>query len=1235
LQRLVSLSCDTWSYMNRIYRLVLNRSTGLMQVASEITSSKTAAAPSRGTMRRPSPLNMAMMVALGLSTASLRPASAAAFDFNADETITTSARYAEGFRIGPSGTAVVGITGNTTVTSTSGWVTLGATAAGNGTLNVLGPGAILDVNGFAPLFVGYAGVGMLSLQDGGQVVGTQLVSFGHQVGGTGAAQVTGSGSQLTAEEIIVGGAGHGTLDVGGGGAIVTNRSYAPAFNYGLTIGADNTGTGTVTVSDRGSITVRDNFLLVGVRGAGTLNIGEGGAVVADRGVTLGSQGGSGNVTVESGAVLSTARLILGGESAGSGQLKVMGSGVVNTDSIWVGSRGDGLLQVTDGAVLRPATELMAERSEGWGSNDFGQAGKILVSGNGSVIESGNVVTTNHLVIDNAGAIRSATARIKDSYSPIASIATVTGPGSNWTNSGAMEVESGLDVLAGAVISSDTITVDGGLNSATLVPRYVTEQVRVSGAGSLMKAANGITIGKSWSEPFGVLVSDQGGRVDSGTGITLGSYGYFVLGGGLDEWSREQDRPLWRAAEVAGEVDGGPITMQNFAGGLVFNHTGAITLANTIASEQDGSWRGGAIIQQAGDTTLSGDLTAFGGDISVRGGRLQIDSSVYTGQGYSDTSLVPPQQIDVSGGTLVLNGSAGFNQTFSYLGNTGVVRSSNATVRNGGVLAGNATLGTTFAFNGGVLSPGNSGVGSFNIEGDLYINAAPLAMASDVVAKTFYDVDVLGDGQADFIKVSGKAYIGHGSDLGGSMGATGVRVTGLDPLASYQSGRTYTILNAAGGVNGGFDDVISNSAFITPTLLQTDNDVLLTIAVNAPVVPVDPVDPAIPVDPLAPVDPVAPVTPVDPGLPGSPGVTAPIVFGTVAVTGNHRATAAALDSLQQSGDALALYNGLLMLDEAGALGAFDELAGELHASKRALLLDDRFLREGISQRLRPDPSAKREGSAAWAAGSGTSKRSDGDGNAARTQDHRQGLIAGYDWTFGERWTVGVAGGPESLRQQIRARNAITEVDAVHGGLYAGFRGEQAWINGGASYADYEVETRRDIGAGTSWAQALDSRHDAHAVSAFAEGGWNLQFDALTLSPYLALAYTRLSSETATETGGTAALSVASSKDEVWTTTAGIRASWDISGGQQDGSRFEAGLAWQNAAGELRADSRNRFVAGSDSFTVQGLPLARNVGIAEVGVSLNTSDNSRLSMFAQGRTGDGQREVGAQLNWNVAF
>jgi hypothetical protein len=104
-------------------------------------------------------------------------------------------------------------------------------------------------------------------------------------------------------------------------------------------------------------------------------------------------------------------------------------------------------------------------------------------------------------------------------------------------------------------------------------------------------------------------------------------------------------------------------MQSNAGGLVFNHTGNISLANTVRSVPSGTtWTGGALINVAGDTTLTGDLTAFGGKVDVRAGTLVLNSNLYTGQGYTDPSLALAQQIDVSGGTLVLNGSAGFQQT---------------------------------------------------------------------------------------------------------------------------------------------------------------------------------------------------------------------------------------------------------------------------------------------------------------------------------------------------------------------------------------------------------------------------------------------------------------------------------------------------------------------------------------------------------------------------------------------
>uniref|UniRef100_UPI0028A235EF autotransporter outer membrane beta-barrel domain-containing protein n=1 Tax=Stenotrophomonas sp. TaxID=69392 RepID=UPI0028A235EF len=1046
------------------------------------------------------------------------------------------------------------------------------------------------------------------------------VSFGYGVDAFGVGVVEGAGSLLSARQMLVGREGSGVLTIGNGGRVETTRVATPAAGeFGLSIGSEAGSIGLVNIVAGGQLAVTDNYLLVGQAGNGTLNI-DSGSVDAGRGLRTGTaSGGDGTVRVLNGGQLTTQDLDIGYAQGGSGSIQVTGTGsTVNAATMRVSGSGDGALRIENGGVVAVTGNVTAEDNVGLPSN-AARVGRIEVSGAGSLLSGDRVMTSTHLLVDDGGEIRSNSGRIKDSYSDTG-VATLTGAGSRWNNQGELDARTNVDVLDGAVIATDTMLVSGGANTMLNAPRRYDQQIRVSGAGAAIEATNGITVGAHLvGEPYGVLGVSNGGRVAAGTTLTLGTLGYVVIGGGMQTWSVADGGPLWRAAEAAGELQG-TIAMQGGSGGLVFNNTDDVTLSNTIVS--DNSYTGGALTQVAGNTTLNGDLTGFGGGIKVTGGALQIESDMYTGQGYVGSSQASQQQIDVSGGTLVLNGSAGFQQQIDYGSSTETVRSSAVTVSGQGILAGNATVGETYVYNGGALSPGHNGIGAMTIDGDLYLsaNGAPGGALS---GPSYFDVDVLGNGQSDRLTVTGKAYLGRGSNLINTADAS-VRITGLDPAVSYQNGQTYTILDAAEGVQGTFDEVVSKSAFLAPTLAYTGNQVQLTIAVkDAGGTPVDPVNP------------VDPVTPVDPGNPGTPGNggTPPIVFGAVAATGNQRATAAALDSLQQSGQALALYNGLLMLDEAGARDAFDDLSGEIHASSRALLLEDRFLREGIAQRLRPDPSMAASGPSAWVAGAGTATRQDSDGSAARTRQHREGLMAGVDWTVGGAWTVGLAAGSESLRQQIDDRHASTGADAVHGGLYAGFRGEELWINGGASYADYDLDTRRVVGTG--WAQALNSSYNAHAVSVFAEGGWDMELDALTLSPYVAVAYTRLSTQAGVETGGSAALAIDASKDEVWTTTAGIRASWDISGGHTDAARLEAGLVWQNANGELRADSRHRFVAGSDAFTVSGLPLARNVGIAELGVSVHVTDNSRLSLFAQGRAGDGQRELGAQLNWNVSF
>lgn len=1211
--------------MNRIYRLVFNHATGQTQVASELASTHVSPAGVTGSPRRRTALATALLTAL-VSAGAVPTAVAQVYSYDTDETIGSSVTHTAGFTVGANTNVTVLVGPGIALGSMQG-ATLGANTGGNGTLQVDGAGAQLNIT--THMGVGVRGTGRLELGNGSETTINGSLALGDVAGGTGTVVATGSATKLTASSIDVGRAGSGTLNISAGATVETTGAGG---GFGVRVGGVSSGqdqaTGTVNVANSGKLLVNNNNLLLGDQGRAVLTVADAGEVTVTGGnvVMGGSAAGTAEATVSAGGKLNVdGRLVLGSAQNAAGQLTITGAGaVVNAGDVDVGAAGTGVLLVQNGAVLNVTGTLANETVAGQPN----RMGSISVTGANSRIVAGTVVASG-VRVDTGASIVTDAAAIKDSESPFAVASSVQGAGTQWNNTNAMTIQGSFDVGGGGRLQSGSLLVNGGVNSATGSPTPVDDRVRVSGTNSVILVSGDITVGATATatEPYGVLTAADEGRIEAGT-FKLVKNGFLVLGGDALSWTSATSDFSWKPAEAAGTLSGAPIEMQTDAGGLVFNHTGDLILANTLTSTPSGNdLTGGGLLNVAGNTTLSGDLRAFGGDINVRGGTLVINSNMYEGQGFAGTSQALPQVIDISGGKLVLNGSSGFQQTIG--GST--TRSSMVTVRDGGILAGNATVGQTTVRNGGVLSPGNS-PGTLTIDGDLFFNAGA-SSAAEVASAAYYDVELLGNGQSDLVQVSGRAIIGRSSNFGWT-GDAAMRITGLDPAASYQNGRTYNVLSAGGGVVGGFDSVTSNSAFITPTLTQNGDQLVLTIAVNGG--GTDPGNPGEPGNPGNPGNPGTPGTPGEPGTPGNPGTTPPPpeVFNPVATNPNQENVANGLNSLQQSGDALALYNALLMLDAEQAQQAFNELSGESHASNRAMLLDDRFLRDGIAQRLRPDPTMAEYGPSLWLAGSSTSRRQDASDMAARTRDERHGAIVGMDWSFGEGWKWGVAVGPEKLRQRVSDRHSTTDVDAIHGGLYLGWQGAEFSFHAGASYADYDVDTERSVGAGYSWAQRLDSSYSANAVSVFAEGGWNIDLDPLILTPYLGLSYTRLDTDAVQETGGAAALAVEARKDDAWTATAGLRAGWQLGDDRGIATRLEAGLAWQHSGGDL-PETRSRFVAGTSSFNVQGLPLARNVGVAELGVSIKPTDNSRLALMAQGRSGDGQSEFGGQLSFNLMF
>ena len=214
--------------------------------------------------------------------------------------------------------------------------------------------------------------------------------------------------------------------------------------------------------------------------------------------------------------------------------------------------------------------------------------------------------------------------------------------------------------------------------------------------------------------------------------------------------------------------------------------------------------------------------------------------------------------------------------------------SGATLAGHGALGSGAGTGLTVA-SGGTVSPGNAGIGTLTVKGNLAFNDG---------ARYSVQTDPTGSG-ADLIHATGTAALDGGS------------VAQIGQAGNYGLRSTYKILSADDGLSGTFGSVTSNFAFLDPKLTYDANNAYLTLTRNN------------------------------------------ISFTSNGLTPNQNAAAGAVDSIGLAAnnplyDAVAL----LPNDSAAIHRAFDQLSGEIHASaKTALIEDSRYLREAATDRMR--------------------------------------------------------------------------------------------------------------------------------------------------------------------------------------------------------------------------------------------------------------------------------------------
>lgn len=1015
-----------------------------------------------------------------------------------------------------------------------------------------------------------------------------------------------TGTQVPdADELHIGNTGAGRLDLSAGGRLDTNTLYmgtqssslgvatingpGSQWNARYTIGVGHLGTGELSILNGGSMTIDGESYIASMGGSTGMVRIQGTSSTWNTGNTLfAGQAGTGTVEVTGGGQLNGRDAIVGNLGGSVGRITVSdtGSAANHTGALTVGNAGRGTYEILAGASATLGHATMGQL--------VGGHGDILVSGAGS-----NWVSSSLSV-------------------------GVSGQGSFTVTDGATAEIGGGITLARNAGASGTITV--GPNALMIVGTRSTNPVLSDGAGTARFEMAGGTLrtGSNMNLDSAVLLSadstfDVDGsltasRAFSGTGTLLKTgTGELTLRGDSTSWSgalqvNAGSLNLEHSAALGGGwlgmADG---TTLDLSDGVNFNNSVqmlgevAVVVADGESATLAGNVSGGSsttlVKRDAGTLTLGGGTV---GETRVEGGTLRVTGNALNGGNIeigsgaafeTDTTRVLSYAGQISGSgflrqgrhVLTLSGdSSAFTGTTVINGGQLNVTGSlggDVQVTRGGWLTGNGSLGNVFVSGFSTLSPGSAtgtAISRLDINGVLNFDDT-----------STFQVDVAADGASDFVSVAGSALLGQANTV--------VVATEGD----WKPSTRYHLLSAAGGVNGTFSGATSNLAFLDPTLSYDANNVYLTMARN---------DVSMPDIELA--------------------------FPDVVVNPNQKQVAGAVEAL---GEGNAVYDAVVRLEVPQVVPAFDSLSGEVHAAHRGTLLQNRFLHDGIDRHLdgRAISGEVSPGLRVWLAGSGGQQRTDATANSAATRVSQDGLMAGAGWQVGEALELGVAAGQQRLETRLRSGNGQAETDSTEYGVYAAYQWQELRLRGGVTRADYRTDSTRTARVGSTLSEDLHAREDATSTTAFVRAGWTFGTARLQLTPEIELAQVNLDSDGSQERGGNSALVISSADSDYRTGVAALKADWDISGGQRDRAVLTARVGWQYADGDRLPVADARFVTGTSDFTIAGTPLARSTALAQLGVAISPSANSRVSLQVQGRRGGDQRELGAQLDWSVGF
>ncbi|OCW55882.1 hypothetical protein AWJ14_11630 [Hoeflea olei] len=758
---------------------------------------------------------------------------------------------------------------------------------------------------------------------------------------------------------------------------------------------------------------------------------------------------------------------------------------------------------------------------------------------------------------------------------------ISGTGSlTKSGAGTLTLTGANTYAGGTTISGGTLRIGDGGMSGSLVGDIV------NNSALIFDRSDGLT--------YAGLISGTGSLTKSGagtltlTGANTYAGGTMVLAGTLEIGDGGTSGSL--AGDIVNDA------------ALVFNRSDALTYAGNM------SGTGSLTKSGAGTLTLTGAGTHTGGT-TISAGTLQIGnggtSGSVTGDITNNSALIFNRSdaltyegvisgtgsLTKSGtGTLTLTGTNTHTGGTTVSGGWLVVNGSiGAVTLNGGSLGGSGTIGGFTAGAGSTIAPGNS-IGTLTVAGN-----------ADFAAGSTYAVEVDNAGNSDTLAATGTVTIDNGATL------TILAENGTDDGSSYAPSTAYTIITAGTAVTGQFGTVTENFAFLDAAVGYGPKAVTLTLTRNAS------------------------------------------SFDTIGRTANQNAVARGLSSLSAGN---AVYDAVLGLSAEGARTAFDSLSGEIHASVTASFIQaGRFARNAASNRIRDafeglssaygpapavigDGDARHDGGAViWGHGYGGWSEIRGNGNAAALDHSTGGFFFGADTDIASGWRGGLMAGYGNTSFAVESRSSSGDADSYTVGVYGGGQLGAVGLRLGASHALHDVSMSRTVTVG-ALGTVLSADYTASTTQLFGEAGYSFDTPLARFEPFAGFALVHQRSSGFTETGGAAALSVASTSQTLGVTTLGLRAERQVVAGESYSASLRGSLGWSHLVGDPEPSATMRFASGS-AFTISGVPLDRDSLQMEAGLRLDFAGGAIVNLDYQGELSAGTQSHGVAARFSKSF